>query len=53
MDEKLNYQRSEVGKVRWMTTKQCTNIIRNYNTERIDIIEKTNKTLTECYKIII
>ena len=36
IEEKLNYQKSEVSKVKW-----------------IDIIKKVNKTLLECYKIII
>ena len=53
IEEKLNYQKSEVSKVKWMTAEQCIHITRNYNTERIDIIKKANKTLLECYKIII
>ena len=53
IEEKLNYQKSEVSKVMWRTAEQCMHITRIYNTESIDIIKKANKTLLECYKIII
>ncbi len=53
MNEKVNYQRSEVSKLKWMSMEQCINSMRDYNTEKIAIIEKVNKTLLECYKIII
>jgi 8-oxo-dGTP pyrophosphatase MutT (NUDIX family) len=40
-----NYQKSEVSKVEWLPFKECLNIIRPYNLERIDILHRINNIL--------
>ena len=39
----INYQKSEVSKVEWMSYENCIRSIRPYNLERIDILNNVNK----------
>ena len=42
----INYQKSEVSKVNWYSYKECLDIIRPYNLEKIDTIHCVNNILT-------
>jgi hypothetical protein len=42
-----NFQETEVSKVEWKTFQECKDSIRNYNLEKINLIEKVNAFLTE------
>jgi 8-oxo-dGTP pyrophosphatase MutT (NUDIX family) len=46
-----NYQKSEVSKVAWYNIDECKNVIRNYNIEKIDIINNVDISLDK-YKLI-
>jgi len=41
-----NYQKSEVSKVEWKDYESCLQSIREYNLEKIDLINQVNKLLT-------
>ena len=41
----INYQKSEVSKVNWYSYKECLDIIRPYNLEKIDTIHCVNNIL--------
>ena len=43
--ENTNYQKSEVSKIKWMTLDEAIKIIRPYNLERIELLEKIDKVL--------
>ena len=45
------FQRSEVSDLKWFNLEECIEHIRNYNLEKIKIIEKIDKTL-ERYRLI-
>ena len=40
-----NYEPSEVSSMEWKTYEQCMQLIRPYNLEKLDIMEKVNHTL--------
>ena len=42
-----NFQKTEVSKIKWMHFKDCIEIIRPYNLERIDTLTKVNTILTK------
>ena len=42
-----NYQDTEVGDMNWFTYDECLKIIRPYNLEKINILNKINKVLQE------
>jgi 8-oxo-dGTP pyrophosphatase MutT (NUDIX family) len=42
----INYQKSEVSKVEWLTFTESQKIIRPYNLERIDTLKKVNHILS-------
>ena len=42
-----NYQDTEVGDMNWFTYEDCLKIIRPYNLEKINILNKINKVLQE------
>ena len=42
-----NFQKTEVSKIKWMHFKDCIEIIRPYNLERIDTLSKVNTILTK------
>jgi ADP-ribose pyrophosphatase YjhB (NUDIX family) len=42
----INYQKSEVSKVEWLSFTECKKIIRPYNLERIDTLKKVNHILS-------
>lgn len=42
--DRTNY---EVGKMAWLTYEEARNVIRPYNLEKLSILEKVNKILTE------
>jgi len=46
-----NFANYEVSKMGWYTYKECCNLIRPYNLEKLSILEKVNKILTN-YKIV-
>jgi 8-oxo-dGTP pyrophosphatase MutT (NUDIX family) len=45
--ETKKYQKSEVRNMKWMSYDECLNVIRPYNLEKINIVEKINKVLQE------
>ncbi len=45
-----NYQKSEIGNMKWFTYEQCLEKIRFYNIEKINLITSINKLL-ENYNI--
>ena len=47
--EFLDYQKSEVSEVKWVSYKDCFNLIRPYNIEKKDTLERVNKILTTYY----
>ena len=53
LNEELNYQKSEVSKVKWMSYEQCINSVRDYNNERKEIIRNVHDVLTNYNKILI
>ena len=44
-DISFNFQKSEVSKVGWFTINECISNIRNYNLEKINIINNVNYIL--------
>jgi hypothetical protein len=42
-----DYQKSEVRNIKWVSYDDCINLIRPYNLEKINIIQKINKVLQE------
>jgi 8-oxo-dGTP pyrophosphatase MutT (NUDIX family) len=45
--DKYNFnQVSEISNIKWYSYKECMNIIRNYNIEKKNVLEKLHKTLT-------
>ena len=40
-----NFQRSEVSDLKWCTKQQCLDLIRPYNLERIEVLEKVDKII--------
>ena len=42
-----NYQDTEVGDMKWFTYEDCLKIIRPYNLEKINILNRINKVLQE------
>ena len=48
---KNEFQKSEVSDLTWFTLEECIEHIRNYNLEKIKIIEKIDKTLQR-YRLI-
>jgi NADH pyrophosphatase NudC (nudix superfamily) len=48
---KKEFQKSEVSDLKWFTLEKCIEHIRNYNVEKIKIIEKIDKTLQR-YRLI-
>tara|TARA_E500000178_G_C17008831_1_gene749539 strand:- start:1082 stop:1870 length:789 start_codon:yes stop_codon:yes gene_type:complete len=48
-EEFLNYQKSEVSKVKWVSYNDCFNYIRDYNIEKKDTLKRVNKILTNYY----
>ena len=42
-----NFQKTEVSKVQWLSFKECVEIIRPYNLERIDTLTKVDNILTQ------
>ena len=47
--EFLDYQKSEVSEVKWVSYKECFNLIRPYNIEKKDTLQRVNKILTTYY----
>ena len=45
------FQKSEVSEMKWFTLDECKSHIRDYNVEKIDMINKINKLL-EHYRLI-
>lgn len=45
--QKNEYQRSEVKNMKWLSYKECMNIIRPYNVEKKNIITSVNNTLNK------
>ena len=45
------YQKSEVSEMSWFSVEECASKIRDYNIEKIDMIEKISKLLKK-YKLI-
>jgi len=43
-----NFQETEISKVKWENINTSTNYIRNYNIEKIKIIEKIKKIIENC-----
>ena len=50
-EELNNYQISEVSKIEWKTLENCSNSIRPYNIEKIQLINQINDTIIK-YQII-
>lgn len=48
----IQYQKSEVSKMKWVTLEECKEKIRPYNLERIEIIENIEKVLNK-YSLIL
>ena len=46
-----NFQKTEVSKVQWLSFKECIEIIRPYNLERIDTLTKVDNILRQ-YKFL-
>lgn len=46
-----NYQKTEVSGVEWLTFEDCIKKIRNYHSEKINNLEKINKTI-KCLRLI-
>ena len=44
-DSPIEYQESEVSKVQWLSFDECLKIIRPYNLEKQDIIERVDNIL--------
>ena len=44
-DSPIDYQESEVSKVQWLSYEECLKIIRPYNLEKKDIIERVDNIL--------
>ena len=42
----INFQKTEVSKVQWLSFEECLKIMRPYNLERIDILKRVNSILT-------
>ena len=40
-----NYQKSEIGDLKWFSYEDCINNIRNYNYEKKEMLMKINKIL--------
>lgn len=40
-----NYQKSEIGDMKWFTFDECINIIRDYNVEKKNMLKKINNIL--------
>ena len=51
IDNSSNFQKTEVGNMKWLTFEQVLKHIRPYNDELIHIIHKVNKLLNE-YSLI-
>ena len=43
----FKFQDTEVSKVEWKSLDDCKKSIRNYNLEKVEIIEKVDNILTE------
>ena len=43
--QKNEYQKSEVKNMKWLSYKECMNIIRPYNVEKKSILTSVNNTL--------
>jgi len=46
INEKHSFQKSEVSNIRWVTLEESLDIIRHYNIEKKEILEKINTILT-------
>ena len=44
-NNQVNYQKSEVSKIKWMTIDEASSSIRPYNLERIDLLKDIDKVL--------
>ncbi len=53
MDEKLNYQKSEVSKIKWMSLEQSVNCIRPSDEGRCKLLKNVNNILIKYNKILI
>ena len=45
---KHSFQKSEISGICWMTYKQCVNVIRPYNLEKISVLKNANNCLNSC-----
>ena len=45
-----NFQKSEIGDMKWLTINECLNLIRPYNYEKINELNKIN-TLLNTYRL--
>ena len=52
INNKQNFQESEVSNMKWMTIEECLKILRPYNLERIKIINNIEKMLNK-YSLIL
>ena len=41
----LNFQKSEVSKMKWVSLDECLSLIRPYNIEKKDLIKRIDKVL--------
>ena len=41
-----NYQKSEIGNMKWLSYEKCIEYIRPYNFEKINELSKINKMLS-------
>ena len=41
----LNFQKSEVSKMKWVSLEECLSLIRPYNIEKKDLIKRIDKIL--------
>ncbi len=44
---KAKFQESEIGDMRWVSYEECSNLIRYYNSEKLDILNRVNDLLNK------